>query len=312
MKKLLFAILLLVSSTTVFPQLNTTNEFELRKKGNVIVSASQTASGTAGVKIQSIVYRLRQTLSDVSNQKGKPLVSETEIILNLPNKIRTSTSRLNLSESIEIWNGEKFKSLLVIDILGNRSVMDTTNRNSNDTISDNSLSKMEGKIDKKKLDAMKSAKSTKKTDPKVALQSKLWTDLFPLILSHPFESNLQFKYIGKAESKGKFANVVDVTSMTGQTYRLFFDSETNLLLMMTYNRTDNKGDFGGAFDGYREYKYYFTNREKMNGLLIPRQIKGETIFKPKDGAEVKHLYTTIEVEELQINPEINESIFEIK
>jgi hypothetical protein len=215
-------------------------------------------------------------------------------------------------ELTKIWNAEKYKSFTVIDMLGTRYVKDNTAEDKKNTVSDEALKSLEGKMGKEQLEFLKNAKNAKRPDPKFLFYESLWTEYFPLTLSHPFEPNLEFKYIGKAEAGGQIANVVEVKSESGKTYRLVFDAKTNYLLMMLYSYKSDGGDFGGAFDGEREFKYYFSKREKIGNFLIPKQIKVESKFTPLGSKETKLFSQIIDVEDFSLNPELKESIFEIK
>ena len=135
----------------------------------------------------------------------------------------------------------------------------------------------------------------------------MWTELFPLILAHPFEKDLNFNYIGKAKANNVTANVVDFKPKNGKNYRLLFDAETNYLLMMivNYKRDDP------FFIGDVETKYYYSERELSGDILIPKKIKVEN-KQTAAGQKPKIGFQNIEILEFKFNPELKESLFEIK
>ncbi|HRH46308.1 MAG TPA: hypothetical protein PKY82_31980 [Pyrinomonadaceae bacterium] len=311
MKKQMLAIIFILFPLVSFYAQET--DSESLKKGSEIIINARLAIGLDEIKVNSFHFKIKQVMTQKANVEKPPIETTSEITSILPDKIQSIIFLGLGSEATHIWNGEKYKSFLVMDLGGNRTVKDTTNQNkSNNGPSDETLKSLEGKIDKRQLDFLKNIRNAKRPDPKLSLIEDLWTNLFPLTLSHPFEPDLQFKYIGKAESKGQFANIVEVKSKSGKTYRLFFDSITNYLLMMTYGFSSNSGEVGGMFDGDREFKYYFSNRQKFGNILVPKQIKSESIFKPLGSSEIKQFYSTYNVEEFSINPDLKESLFEIK
>lgn len=310
-KQILFTILSLFPLITVYSQ-NSSVENEKLNKGSEIIANARKAIGTDNAKITTFHYKIKQVLTQKKDSDKPPIETTTEIKSILPDKIQSILVFGLGGETTNIWNGEKYKSFTVIDMFGVRTVKDNTAEDKKTTISDETLKKMEGKMGKEQLEFLKNARNAKRPDLKLSLIEDLWTNLFPLILSHPFEPDLQFKYIGKAGSKGQIANIVEVKSKSGKTYRLFFDSITNYLLMMTYGYSSNSGNYGGVFDGDREYKYYFSNRETLGNITIPKQIKVETKFTPLGSKETKEFYNTIDIVEFSLNLELKESIFEIK
>jgi hypothetical protein len=126
-------------------------------------------------------------------------------------------------------------------------------------------------------------------------------------LAHPFEKKIGFKYVGKAKSNDKTANVIDVKPANGRNYRLLFDTETNHLLMMIVSFKETNERFVGDV----EEKYYFSERELINGILIPKKIKVEKKATPQ-GKEAIIKFSNIEIVDFKINPEFKKDMFEIK
>lgn len=278
---------------------------ESLSNGEKIIRKSREATGLEKQKFESVQYKVKTSLL-AKTPSGRTIPDFfSEVSLSLPDKIQTIflMGPPIASTSTQTWNGEKYKSFLEIDMLGQRIVKDNTNAD-RDSSRNKDFGILEGKIDKDKLAAFK---NTRRLDPKVILLEEMWTQLFPLILTHPFEKDVKFNYIGKAKANNITANVVDFKPKNGKSYRLLFDTETNYLLMMivTYKRNDP------FFVGDQEMKYYFSNRELTGDILIPKKIKVEN-KQTAPGKPPKITFSNIDILEFKLNPELKQSMFEIK
>jgi hypothetical protein len=235
-------------------------------------------------------------------KNDKSLESFEEISLKLPGKIQAKYGMDSpfFSQLTRTWNDEKYKSIHELEFAsGQRTVQDMTELE-NKSVS-NAVSEVLGK---KTTVALQNAQ---KTDPKKIFMDSLWTSLFPLILSHPFEKKIEYKYVGKAKSNDKTANVIDVKPSNGKTYRLLFDTETHYLLMMiVYHKETND-----RFVGDIETKYYFSEPELTSGVLIPKKIKVEQ-KSTASGQKPVTRFSNIEIFEFKLNPEFKKDMFEIK
>ncbi|MGI8495503.1 MAG: hypothetical protein ACR2L1_09365, partial [Pyrinomonadaceae bacterium] len=255
-------------------------------------------------EVSSYFYKSKKTipLKEFSNYE-----SFEEVSLEFPDKIQVIYSNKMLLSSqfpssfqlTRTWNGKKYKSISETDLFGKRTVRDTTNEDSK-PISKN----VSDVIGKKTAAALQDAQ---KADPKSIFTESLWTSVFPLVLSHPFEKNIKFEYAGKAKSNETTANVIDVKTANGKKYRLLFDSETNYLLMMivSFRVTNDR------FVGDVEDKYYFSEYELTDGLLIPKKIKVEKKATPEGKSPVIKFFN-IEILDFKLNPKFDEKTFEIK
>lgn len=222
-------------------------------------------------------------------------VNTKELSIMLPGKILSvfSTEKPDESKTTSIWNGEKYRKLLeFVAFDGGRSIQDVTNRDSA-----GGLAKFVK--DKETLEKIKKVKAI---DPKERINNDLWSDVFPLILMQPFGTKAEFKYVGKAKSADREANVVDTTTENNHSIRLLFDSETNLLLL-----TIEKYEF---FDGNYEIKSYYSNRELADNILIPKKIKVEYRFTPT-GKDTKVTNIYKDVIGFKINPKFKPNLFDV-
>ena len=300
----LVIVIFLFASISFSQQKNTADQSNQNQAAGIIQNARQAIGLDKTGEISSYFYKSKKTMpvKDLSNYE-----SFDEVSLELPDKIQAIyTSKMLLSSQspssgqlTRTWNGKKYKSIFESEFFGKRTVKDTTNED-NKTISKN----VSDVIGKKTAAALQAAR---KADPKSIFTESLWTSFFPLILSHPFEKNIEFKYVGKAKSTDRTANVIDVKPANGRTYRLLFDSETNYLLMMIVSFKETNDRFVGDI----EAKYYFSERELADGLLIPKKIKVEEKITP-EGKSPTVRFSNIEILDFKLNPKFDGKIFEIK
>jgi hypothetical protein len=296
MFKLMIVLLLFVS--ICFSQQNNAIKQPIQIEGQEIILNARKAIGIdKNGEILSYFYKLKTTLL---NQK-KTYESFEEMSLKLPGKIQIiyGDESPYLSQLTRTWNGEKYKSIYESESSGQRTITDMTE------LENRTLSKAVSDVIGKKTTA--ALQNSNRPNPKTIFLESLWTSLFPLILSHPFEKNIEFKYVGKAKSNNKIANVIDVKPSNGKTYRLLFDSETNYLLMMIVSHKETNERFIGDV----EAKYYFSERELIEGLLIPKKIKVEKKATPLGQTSITG-FSTLEILDFKLNPKLEEKIFEIK
>lgn len=294
------AIIVALISLWFLPK-TTSQKLESTGEGEQIILKSREAIGIEKLELNSVHYKIK--LSTLATTQGGVQIPDffEEISFTLPNKIKAIYSQNQPFPfvSTNTWNDGKYKSLSEMEYMGTKMIKDNT-----DSDRKNTLGVLKGRISKDKLDVLE---NTSRKDPKEVLIESMWTELFPLILTHPFEQNLEFNYVGKAQSNNKTADVVDFKPKNGKSYRLLFDRETNYLLMMIVNYKRNDPFFIGDV----ETKYYFTNRELTNGISIPKKIKVEN-KQTAPGKPPKIGYSNIDILEFEINPEFKKDMFDIK
>lgn len=273
-----------------------------QSEGEAIVRKARQAIGFDKIKeIFSYLYRQRKSI-----QIDSALNYENfeEISLTLPDKMRavySSESQITGSSKLtRIWSFGKYKAMYESESgSGRRTVKDITAEESkpvSKTVSD--------VIGKKTAAALQ---NSRKADQKSIFIESLWTSIFPITLLHPFEKGIEFKYVGKAKSNDKIANVVDVKPSNGKTYRLLFDSETNYLLMMIVSFKETNDRFVGDV----EEKYYYSERKRFGDVLVPTKIKVEKRATPAGQSPVVK-FSNIEILAFALNPKFDEKVFEIK
>ncbi len=249
-------------------------------------------------KISSYFSRVKKTLL-IQNLN---LESFEEVSFILPRKIQAIYGGDSpfFSRLTRTWNDGKYKSIFESESpSGQRTIRDVTAREKKP------ISLAVGNVVSK--ETAKALERSLRRDPLNFLKKSLWTSFFPLLLSHPFEKDIEFKYVGKAESDGKTANVVEVKPLGEKTYRLFFDAEANYLLLMIVSENVKTESWVGDL----EIKYYFSEREMIDGVLIPRNIKVEQKATPKGKApDVR--FSVIEILDFKLNPTLDEKKFNIK
>jgi hypothetical protein len=295
-----FIIVIFLSASICFSQQN--NEIKLSNQhevGDIIRNARQAIGLDKSGEISTYSYKFKRSKLLKNNNNYE---SFEDISLKLSDKIQViyGSDSPFFYRLTRTWSDEKYKSISESESAsGQRTVRDMTELE-NKPVSKN----VSDVLGKKTTAALQNAQ---KADPKNVLKESLWTSLFPLILSHPFEKKIEFKYVGKAKSNDKTANVVDVKPANGKTYRLLFDTETNYLLMMIVSHKETNDRFVGDV----EAKYYFSERELINGILIPKKIKVEQKATVSGQPPVTG-FSNIEILEFKLNPEFKKDLFEIK
>jgi hypothetical protein len=292
-------IVIILFASLCFSQQN--NSIKLSNETDVteIIRKSRQATGLDKIgEISSYSYKFKESIL----LKNNSYESVEEINLELSGKLQVIYSG-NIPTFFQLtrtWNGEKYKSISESESAsGQRTVRDMTE------LEKKPLSKnVSNVLGKKTATALQ---DSQKADPKNVFMESLWTSIFPLILSHPFEKKIEFIYVGKAKSNDKTANVVDVKPANGKTYRLLFDTETNYLLMMIVSHKESNDRFVGDV----EEKYYFSERELINGVLIPKKIKVEKKATPVGEPPITG-FSNIEILEFKLNPKLDAKIFNIK
>lgn len=295
MKVQLLATIVILSLTSFGFSQENTDVKEQVEKGNQIIENARKEIG-----IKDSIKSIYLSITSESIIKKLQITETSEISISLPDKILivNTTATPVESKDTSILNGEKYKKFYeFVDLDGRRTITDATKSNNYD----NAIKFAKDKGDTetaKKLEALQK----NQPDPKKQFYRNLWVDLFPLILTHPFEKNTEFKYVGKAQASDTLANIVDGVNENGHALRLFFDSKTNYLLLMIEKYTFWDGDY--------ETKYYYSNRERVNGLLIPRKLKVEHKFTPT-GQAPRFSYSNIDIKEINLNPEFRKNMFDV-
>ncbi len=273
MKQVRILILFLFICASAFAQDKSADASEsqksesVKKAEKVLIQAKvafNKKTEIADIKSLNIKTKSSQQLS-IAGKKIDGKIEE-EFNFDLPNKIQHSFSgdySTNKSVTTAILNGEKFSSKI-------------------DTFVDGKLFNLAANVNTK----------SQISD----LKRETFLLIFPIILDASWYIPLEFNYIGIAESKDGKAEIIEAVSSSKTSYRLFFDSETHLLLLMTESWTDKDNK-------QNENKYFFSNYQEKNGLLIATNIITERNGEVTEEKEIK---------ELKINPNFKSDVFEIK
>jgi hypothetical protein len=298
----------LIIVVCIFVSLGFSQQDNAKKQANqtegeeIILQARKVIGLDKSGEVSSYSHKLKVTYFNNSTNQNYNLATFEEASLQLSGKIYVvQSSRGSLfSQLTRTWNDDKYKAIFEWESSsGQRTVKDVTNQEAR------SVSKAVSDVLGKKTTA--ALQNAQKTEPKKIFTESLWTSLFPLILSHPFEKKIEFIYVGKAKANDKTANVVDMKLTDGKTYRLFFDSDTHYLLMMIFNHKESNDRFVGDV----EEKYYFSDREIISGILIPKKIKVEQKATASGQPPIVK-FSNIEILEFKLNPEFKKDLFEIK
>jgi len=170
----------------------------------------------------------------------------------------------------------------------------------------------------------KVAEAQREMETKEFVRQNLWADVFPVLLDLPWEIDTRFVYLGKAQAGDKRANILEYVptdkekaqqkkhKATGKA-RLFFDEKTHLLLMLTAELLVKKSNI--------KTKYFFSDYEEEDGILVAKRINAEAITSNDEGVEFAGKKTVrgssktiseIIVKKFKINPTFKKGTFEVK
>lgn len=233
---------------------------------------------------------------------------ENEISLGLPNNVKTVSVIYG-----KVNPAENFTKL--------ESVFDGTDfSNFTDTVSNGrklDLSALIASLPSSVPDSVKKQTSSilnQKPEKNIYLED-LWVNIFPRLLAFPWDSSIEYIYVGKAQSGDIKADVVELKSAFKSNIKLFFDEKTNLLLMMTVQK-------GEGEKKSETNTYYFSNYELTNGILTAKKIsiRGSSI--DKNRREIEGLPATLSsetktigevtVKDLKVNPTFKPDFFAVK
>lgn len=267
MYKTSVVLTLLLTFCFVFAQDNST----VAVKGNEAKEILEKARKAASKKISIDDARSFTFVTEESFQAhglGRTVEGKRKITTNFaaPDKIQQNTFgdySTNQEKSTYVLNGGKFSSQIDIYINGQLQ----TNMNFG--------------VDQKSQIAK--------------LKSDAFLLLFPITLDASWYVPLDFQYVGLAESKDGKAKVIEAVTPNQVKYRLFFDVETDLLLMMTEDLIEEKKPVVN--------KYFFSNYQEKGGLLIATKIVTERNGKVAQEKEIK---------DLKVNPTFKPDLFSVR
>ena len=306
-------------------------DFERTKKANEIVKyAHNVVYKKSKTKKLSSIWLTKSIVTDTNlktffKESSKPQEAKTrtkgdkEVLLNFPNKVKsistTYISKNNPAENFTKMELVQAGDLVKVNQLSifNGKVFDIEE-----------IAKQAGNSEESKSQIKALKEARRKMETKEFVRQSVWFDLFPILLKLPWESEAKFIYLGKAQAGNTRADILEYVpseedkaklkkeKMTSQ-MRFFFDEKTHLLLMVTADISSEKSEI--------KTKYFFSDYQTMDGLLIAKRINSETTTKIKQettiagrkmiGSETKIVSETI-VKKFKINPKFKKGTFEIK
>lgn len=251
------------------------NEDAARARAEQVLRQAReaTRAGLKGAEIKSLSVRsVIETSLSVPQMRNKKIrgTTDEELSVSLPDKPRKKgDADYTTNQEISDWviNGDR---------VSERSDVMVDGKPVNFTIS----SQLES--DQKKIATHK---------------DYAFTIIFPATFDSSWYPVSGFKYVGTAESNGTKADVIETTSPGATVYRLFFDQQTHLLLLLS-EKWVNK-----ASKKERERKHFFSDYRKADGLLAAHKIVVE-----ENGEVVEERV----VKRLQVNPRFGEDFFVVK
>lgn len=283
-------LLLLLTTNWAYAQTDSDKDATKLAKGQEIVIRAHNA-----IDKGNILQNLKSFYLNVESSISENISTGTEFSFLTPDKIRI----VNISEPskiIKIINGNKYSDDSELIVNGETY---STRRMGRPQLPTKMPAYIEEAVSKEKAEYLK-----KNPDElnKIFMEESLWSNVFPILLTNPLNQDVKYEYVGKAESAGKRADIVDVKSNFYRKIRLFFDENTHLLLMMTKTLDRAKSTF--------TEKYYFSDYQLTGGLLVPKIIKKESENVSTDGSGKKTYGPyQIFIREIKINSNLKPSLF---
>ncbi|MBX7171930.1 MAG: hypothetical protein K1X72_13290 [Pyrinomonadaceae bacterium] len=137
----------------------------------------------------------------------------------------------------------------------------------------------------------------KKNEQMLKLKSDAFWVTFPITLDFSWYQNLEFSFVGVAETNTGKLDVIESIMQNGSKVKLFFNNKTHLLQIITRTWASK------ATDKSVERKYYFSDYQTKDGVLFAQSIVVE-----QDGKTIEER----KVKKLQINPKFKSTLFEVK
>lgn len=250
------------------------NEDAARARAEQVLKQAReaTRAGLNGAEIKSLIVKsvieTSQSVPQMPNKKIRGTTDE-ELSVSLPDKLRKKgDANYTTNQEISDWVINGYRVSDRSDVL----------------------------VDGKPINFVNSKRGS--DQKKIATHKDYaFTILFPVIFDSSWYPVSGFKYVGAAESNGTKADVIETTSPTATVYRLFFDQQTRLLLLMSEKWVS------GASKKEHERKYFFSEYKKEDGLLAAHKIVVE-----QNGEVVEERV----IKRLQVNPAFGEDFFAVK
>jgi hypothetical protein len=273
---LLFVITVAASSQAQSPASGPQQqEDSARAKAEQILKQARDVTRTElkSAAIESLIVKSKiessQSIPQTPNRKIRGTTDE-ELSVNLPDKLRKkSDANYTTNQEISEWviNGERLSHKS--DVL----------------------------VDGKPINFAGNA--SKKSDKERIASHKeyAFTILFPVIFDSSWYPPLEFRYVGVAEANATKADVIETKSPNGAVYRLFFDQQTHLLLLISETWVS------GTTKKENERKYFFSDYRKEDNLLAAHKIVVE---------ENREVVEERVIKRLQVNPTFSDNFFAVK
>lgn len=286
----IISLLLFLTTNWLYAQTGSSIESSKSERGREIVSQARKAidRGNGLTNLKSFYINIDNTLPGQT-------YSGMEISIVMPDKIKV-ISDLGNFKVFKIVSGGKYSEDSEMNLNGeiysSRKMGGAAPKPKMPQYIEEALSKERVEYLKKNPDELN----------KLFMEDAFWSSVFPILLTNPLNSDVTYEYVGKAESANQRADIVDVKSNFFRKIRLFFDEKTHLLLMMTKELDRTKSVF--------TERYYFSNYQLTDGLLVARSVKRESDDVFKDGS-AKKTYNppSPNIKEIKINSNLKAGLF---
>lgn len=278
----LFLLFLSISGIQSKAQDKSSNPQAIKKAEEILNLSRKAIKGkneTVKITGLSTVFSLKSHFLFTKNDKetnSSERSGERQIDLSLPDKVK-------FSESVGDEDGTSFYNFIL----------------NGDNYDSDTYDIFKGK---------KSSSNVEQTDEQKKLQilevkKQNFLRVFPVILETASNTPLEFNYIGKAESNGDKADVLETVMPDGSKLRLFFDEKSHLLRMLV---NTGKTRFGAEY----EEKRFFSDYKEKDGIMTANKINVEKTSLTKTGKF--EINDELALKSIKFNPTFKPNIFEVK
>ena len=274
-KKLnIYLILMLFIPLVVFGQKDSSDNLSPKDEKNRVRADEILSAARKAISKKTDVTKLKNFFLSVEGtfNGGIEIPQELEYFVEQPDKIRYNQFHRN-----KIWDSSFIQKL-----------------------NDGVYGEEEESINKGTKVKSKSRKSLDPEEPNLlSLKVNTEIELLPFTLNVFRLMPLDLKFVGVAESENGKADVLEATDPQNGNFKLLFDRNSHLLLMMIRNYTIE--------DKQIERKFYYSDYREDSGLFVPHKItvQGNTDI----GTD---LFIESNLKKIDTNPVFKPDVFEIK
>lgn len=280
---LIFTAILVVCFNPLsgFGQQSETAENDSRERALKIIDDAKKAVNAKALSISSLNLKLDESKTNIFTPAGQV------------NAQRTSKSNCIVIYDLLILRMAKTQNRCQME--------DGVGVDNYVVMEDNYISQNYSIVDGKRQDGSLLLDDDRKKEQLQNLKIASFLRVFPVLFEVPFDVDIEFRYLGKAEISGIVAEGIEANLSNRSKMQLYLDADSHLPILQIYNGSTK---YGAVFTNKTMYFRY----KVFNGIFIATTTKIENISETKAGK-----FETIQensLKSVRINPEYNPKDFQ--